>query len=132
MLAPELMLIATSALLIYIKNGLLQQMPGTPDDYRNVWNLYRSCGRFAELICEITQYIEINDLDLYPDIMQVVNRFIDDLNAIADFVRLSSIEPEPDNFREFIPTFRQDLENRIRDLYTTLCCKYTCPTCIPQ
>ena len=132
MRAPDLMLIATSALLIYIKNGLLRQMPGSVGDYRNIWDLYKSCSRFADLVCEITQYIEINNIELYPDIMEIVNRFINDLFEIADLVRLSSLEPEPDNFKEFIPIFRRELESRIRDLYTTLCCKYTCPICIPQ
>ena len=132
MRTPELMLISTSALLIFIKNGLLLQMPGANEDYRNIWDLYKSCSRFADLLCDITQYIEINDIELYPDIMQIVNRFISDLHEIADFVRLSSLEPEPTNFRDFIPTFRRDLENRIRGLYTTLCCKFTCPVCIPK
>ena len=131
MFDTQLMLIATSALLIFIKNGLLHRMPGTPWDYEHVFNFYRSCDRFADLINELTLHIDVNHIELHPDINQVVVRFIGDLNDIAEFVRLSSHEPEPNNFRTFIRVFRQTLEGRIRGLYTTLCDKMRCKTCNP-
>ena len=132
MFDTQLMLIATSALLIYIKNGLLQQMPGSPRDYRNVWDFYRSCNRFANLIHEITQHINVNDIELYPDIHQVINRFIEELNMINEFVRLCSIAPNSENFQNYIPNFKNTLEALIKGLYTTLCDKLRCPTCNPK
>mgnify|MGYP003332718747 CR=1 FL=1 len=127
----QLMLIATSALLVFIKNGLLQQMPYSPAQYENPWDFYRDCCRFADLIEKVTTFIDIKHIELFPDIVQVINLFTSQLLAIRNYVHHSSLEPEVEDFQLFIPNFRTDLSEMIDNLYTTLCDLHACRTCNP-
>ena len=127
----QLMLIATSALLVFIRNGLLQQMPYSPAQYNNPWDFYRDCCRFAKLIEKVATFIDIKNIELYPDIVQVINMFISQLMAIRDYVHHSSLEPEVEDFQLYLPNFRSDISDMLNDLYTTLCDRQACRTCNP-
>ena len=125
----QLMLIAVSAMLIYIKNGLILNLPRSPYEHSNPWDFYRECCRFRDILIRVTDFIDIENVALFPDIVQVIDRFVADLAIIRQFVDTCSLLPETKTFYRDIPNFRNTVKQMIEDLYTTLCDKSHCKTC---
>ena len=125
----QLMLISVSALLIYIKNGLLEILPRSPYEYSNPWDFYRDCCNFVTILNRVTDFIDIENVSLFPDIVQVIERFISDIDIIRQFTSECSLLPETKTYYQDIPNFRNTVRRMIEDLFTTLCDKTYCKTC---
>ena len=125
----QLMLISVSALLIYIKNGLLANLPRSPYEHSNPWDFYRECCRFIDILNRVTTFIDLENVSLFPDLVQVIERFIADVNFIRRFVSECSLLPETRTFYDDIPSFRHTVRRLIEDLFTTLCDKVHCKSC---